>query len=108
MTRAGFPVPAGFVVTSAAYQRALAASGLGTEPARRMAEVSPDDPAALGRAAAALRRLVRTAPMPDDVGQEVLEAYHRLVGGPGRALEVAVRSSATAARRTPRVPRSLG
>ncbi|MBL7487993.1 phosphoenolpyruvate synthase [Frankia sp. AgB1.9] len=96
LTRAGFPVPAGFVVTSAAYQRALAASDLGTELARRMAEVNPDDPAGLGRAAAALRKLVRTAPMPDDVGHAVLEAYHRLIGGPGPALEVAVRSSATA------------
>jgi pyruvate,water dikinase len=95
LTRAGFPVPPGFVVTSAAYLRALAEANLAAELAGRMATVDPDDPVALAKVAADLRALVRAAPVPADVCRAVLGAYRRLAGGRGRWLRVAVRSSAT-------------
>jgi pyruvate,water dikinase len=70
---AGFPVPDGFVLTTAAYELAAAAAG-----------ADPRDPAA------AAERL-RTSAVPDDVAAAALAAYAALGGGP-----VAVRSSATA------------
>jgi phosphohistidine swiveling domain-containing protein len=70
---AGFPVPDGFVVTTAAYVLAAQA-----------ASVDPADPLA------AAERL-RTSEMPAPIAATALEAYRALGGGP-----VAVRSSATA------------
>ncbi|OHV32323.1 phosphoenolpyruvate synthase [Pseudofrankia sp. EUN1h] len=96
LTQAGFPVPSGFVVTSAAYLRALAEGGLATELARRAAEVDPDDTAGLAAEAADLRARVRAVPVPGDIRRAVLGAYHELGGGGGRPMLVAVRSSATA------------
>ena len=68
---AGFPVPNGFVLTTAAYERT----------ATRLDPAHPDETA----------YRLRTAKLPAPVAGEVLDAYHRLGGGP-----VAVRSSATA------------
>jgi len=89
MTRAGLPVPPGFVVTAAAFHEAMA-------PVRaRLSElwgrVDPDDPASRARVTAQLRACVREVPVPERLRARVLEAYHQL--GAGRA--VAVRSSAT-------------
>src|SRR5690349_5802582 len=71
---AGFPVPGGFCVTTAAYARAAG-------------EVSALDPAGA-------RDLLRSRPLPDDVAAAVTAAYRALGGG--AAVPVAVRSSATA------------
>lgn len=67
LTRAGFAVPRGFVVTTEAYRRATA------------------------RLAAPTSAQVATLPVPEDVADAVLAGYERLGTGP-----VAVRSSATA------------
>ena len=78
---AGFPVPPGAVVTTDAYRRALAASGLaGSVAAVRTA----DD-------AARVRTAIEEAAVPPDVAAAVVDAYRDLGEGP-----VAVRSSATA------------
>ncbi|HEY7199315.1 MAG TPA: PEP/pyruvate-binding domain-containing protein, partial [Candidatus Dormibacteraeota bacterium] len=73
LTRAGFSVPDGFILTTEAY--ALAA---------RAARLDPRDPGA------GAERL-RTSAVPDAVAAAAREAYAALGGGP-----VAVRSSATA------------
>jgi len=73
LTRAGFPVPDGFIVTTQAYVDAARAAG-----------VDPHDP---GEAAERLRR----SAVPDAIATAATEAYAALGGGP-----VAVRSSATA------------
>src|SRR5499426_633792 len=70
---AGFPVPDGFVLTTAAYAIAAQAAG-----------VDPRDPAG------AAERL-RTAPVPGVIVATARDAYAAMGGGP-----VAVRSSATA------------
>ncbi|WP_344091192.1 PEP/pyruvate-binding domain-containing protein [Microbacterium deminutum] len=74
LVRAGFAVPDGFVVTTAAYESALA----------RIPPPSSAD-------AAGSRDAVSGAVLPDDVRDAILAAYERLGGG-----AVAVRSSATA------------
>ncbi len=83
LVRAGFPVPPGFVVTTAAYARFVAANGLAGVIARA--------DAALSAPGAAIRAAFEAAPIPGDLARDVLVAYATLGGGP-----VAVRSSATA------------
>ena len=92
MTRAGFPVPPGFVVTAEAYLHALDIAGVRDALRDHVVGLDVDDPDALRQASAELQAMVRDAGMPDDVRRAVVAAYQRL-GGDTR---VAVRSSATA------------
>lgn len=89
MTRAGLPVPPGFVITAAAFQEAMA-----PVRARLRAlwkQVDPDDPASLARVTQQLREQVLRAPVPERLRAVILEAYRQL----GADRDVAVRSSAT-------------
>lgn len=96
MTRAGLPVPPGFVVTVEAFHRFREATGLDREAKRRLADLDVDDPEALGEVAAALQDAVRRGKVPEDVRREIEEAYRELSSREGvEDLPVAVRSSAT-------------
>jgi pyruvate,water dikinase len=90
MTRAGLPVPEGFVVTSRAFLAALESAGVRQELADRFLAVDPDDVAGLARAAEAMRALVTRAPLPSALEAAIVDAYRRL-----GSTAVAVRSSAT-------------
>jgi pyruvate,water dikinase len=92
LTRAGLPVPSGFVVTAHAYLDSLDRSGLREEidaafRAALAVSQTPELPAACDR----IQALVHKAGVADDVRAEIEAAYHQL----GDAAEVAVRSSAT-------------
>ncbi|NVJ07278.1 phosphoenolpyruvate synthase [Myxococcus sp. AM001] len=89
MTRAGLPVPPGFVITAAAFQEAMAP--VRARLSALWAQVDPDDPASLTQVTQQLRAQVRSAPVPERLRASILEAYQQL--GADRA--VAVRSSAT-------------
>ncbi len=82
LIRAGLPVPPGFVVTTVAYDRFVAANGLAAVIDRTLSE---------HRGGAPIREAFMAAPIPSDIEEAVLAAYQRLGLGP-----VAVRSSATA------------
>ncbi len=77
LARAGFPVPPGFLITTAGYDDYVAATGIGAQLA-----AAPDGAAA---------RALFEAPIPADLADEIRAAYRELGQGP-----VAVRSSATA------------
>jgi len=97
MTRAGLPVPPGFVVTVDAFAEFLAHSGLVEELQRRVAAVNVDDTAALQAAAEDIQGRVRTTPIPLDVRKRIVDAYRTLSRRLGvESPFVAVRSSATA------------
>lgn len=97
MTRAGLPVPPGFVVTVDAYRRFEQASGIGDEVTKRLAHLNVNDPTQLHSVAATLQDLIRHAPMPDDVRAAIDDAYAELSQRQVADQEyVAVRSSATA------------
>ncbi|HEX2037934.1 MAG TPA: PEP/pyruvate-binding domain-containing protein, partial [Chloroflexota bacterium] len=87
LLRAGFPVPPGFVLTTAAYDRFLAETGMHQPLSAALASPSGLD----AGAAAALRQEFVPAAVPDDVAGALFAAYRALGGG-----AVAVRSSATA------------
>jgi pyruvate,water dikinase len=94
LSRAGLPVPPGFVLTAAAYLAAMSEAGVRDELAKRFAALrdTAGDPAALASGAKELRSTVRNAGIPEGLRAEILAAYHRL----GATTPVAVRSSATA------------
>lgn len=96
MTRAGLPVPPGFVVTVEALQTFYRESRLAGETAALLARLDVDDPAALQVAAEALQATVREAGVPAEVRAAITEAYGELARRTGvEAPLVAVRSSAT-------------
>jgi pyruvate,water dikinase len=91
LTRAGLPVPAGFVVEADAYLQAMEQGGVRAELREAAAHLDTTDPIALEESSARLKSLVRKAGMPVATRQQILDAYHGL----GDSVSVAVRSSAT-------------
>ncbi|MBI2436154.1 MAG: hypothetical protein HYV41_00180 [Candidatus Magasanikbacteria bacterium] len=106
MTQAGIPVPPGFVILADAFDRFVEEAGIKQEIDARIAEVSPGDVNSVDRVSNILRDVIRDAVMPDDLAQEILEAFDQLAGNTPLAplkggestpeFFVAVRSSATA------------
>jgi pyruvate,water dikinase len=92
LTRAGLPVPPGFVVTADVFQAALGEAGVRDEVARIAAAADADNAGELADAAERLRLLVAKAAVPAPARAAVLAAYADL----GENVPVAVRSSATA------------
>ncbi|HUX42776.1 MAG TPA: PEP/pyruvate-binding domain-containing protein [Rectinemataceae bacterium] len=91
LTRNGFSVPSGFVVTTAAYESGLMREGLGDKVERLGAGFDPEDAAGAARVAASIREAITQAPLPGALREEILAAYRGLGAG-----AVAVRSSSTA------------
>ena len=91
LTRAGLPVPPGFIVAADAYFGFLRASGLQPQIEQRLAGLDVGDNAALQRTADEIKQAMIDAPMPAGTASEIERAYERMGGG-----HVAVRSSATA------------
>lgn len=87
----GFPVPPGFVATTAAYEAIVAANGLDAVVTTELRTVHPTDPDSLERASALIRAAFEAATVPVDIVAAIRTALATLGDGP-----VAVRSSATA------------
>ncbi len=89
------PVPPGFAVSTAAFEAFLAAEGLGERVAARLADLDPDDVAAVELACAEVALEMRRTPVPEEVAEEVARRYGQLATQTGkRQPPVAVRSSA--------------
>ncbi len=92
----GVRVPNGFAVTAEAYRVTLTDAGV-WEPLQAALEgLNTEDVGDLARRGAAARSLVYSAPLPDNLRSEILDAYAQLCEEYGEDLSVAVRSSATA------------
>jgi len=91
LTRAGIPVPPGFVVTADTYFRFIDHSGL--EPAIRKELFGLDvhNSRDLNERASRIRARLMEAPVPAHIAEAIRKGYRELGQGP-----VAVRSSATA------------
>jgi pyruvate,water dikinase len=90
LARAGFPVPPGFCVTTAAYERAAAGAALAPVLAA-LDDAASLSPERLSSLAAQARSALLAAPIPSEVEASIRAAYATLGDIP-----VAVRSSATA------------
>jgi len=91
---AGVRVPNGFAITADGYRHFLRASGLEAEIAAAVRGLPTSDLVALAACGLAIRQKITGAAMPADLEQEIFAAYEQL--GEGMAVDVAVRSSATA------------
>ena len=91
LTRAGFPVPRGFIIPTDAYRAFLSANGLRDTIEIPIRGLLAEDASGLERASERIRRAFSTASMPNEPAQAIVAAYESLKDSP-----VAVRSSATA------------
>jgi len=91
LTRAGLPVPPGFVVTAEAYFQFLRESAIEEGVTRLLAGLDATDRALLQRVSDDIKQLIGAASVPSDISTEIARARRQMSPGP-----VAVRSSATA------------
>ncbi len=96
LLHAGLRVPAGFALTTHAYECFLERGGIRWTIQHTLAAVDPEDTAGLEAASGRVRRLIEETPLPAEVEAEVLTSYadlarHCRTPDP----PVAVRSSAT-------------
>lgn len=94
LSRAGLPVPPGFVLTTAAYDAFVASNGIGGGIVKLASLPRDGEPDAYESAAEKIRALFAGGEVPEGVAQEIRASYRKLDEG-GEAA-VAVRSSATA------------
>jgi pyruvate,water dikinase len=91
LTTANFPVPSGFVLTTAAYDIFMQTHDLQPQIISLANTVSVTEPQSGERAATQIKQLVGEHEIPEEIATELVAAWRDLGGGP-----VAVRSSATA------------
>lgn len=91
---AGFAVPLGFCVNAEGYRRFSEASQLDSRIGALLVSANPEDRPALIGIATEAQAIVASAALPDDLREQVAEAYDELVAMSG--LACAVRSSAVA------------
>jgi rifampicin phosphotransferase len=92
LSSAGFKVPAGFTMTTAAYGEFVGDSGLDRQVGAILSEIDYDDPAQLEACSTRIRAAITTATIAPALAQEIRHAYAAL----GDQVYVAVRSSGTA------------
>jgi pyruvate, water dikinase len=93
MARAGLPIPEGFVVTTEAYNMALAESGVDKLIEKELANLDYSDNEAVKQVSTFIRSTIESIEMPSSLEKQITEFYEKLC--PGNE-PVAVRSSATA------------
>ena len=91
LVQAGFPVPGGFIVTTAGYDAFVTGAGLAGWMAGEVAAIDAGDPESLNALSERIRARFRESAMPPALAETIRAAYAAL-GQP----KVAVRSSATA------------
>jgi pyruvate,water dikinase len=89
---AGLSVPAGFCVTTDAFQRIMAEAMSIHGGLDRLSRLTPDDREAIRALSAEIRRTIEAIAIPDDLSAAITRALARL----GLQTAFAVRSSATA------------
>lgn len=97
LTRAGFPVPPGFIITADAYFDYIKKTGLDKKIAKELDGLDFENSKDLQARAEKVSKMVTDTPLPDSLKKEIISAYHKLEKDThSEKLYVAVRSSATA------------
>ena len=92
----GVKVPNGFAITAEAYRYFIQEAQLDQRIRALLSDLDTHDIANLSHRGRAVRQAILSATLPPDLEQRILKAYHHLQGDTEIALDVAVRSSATA------------
>ncbi len=96
MTKAGFPVPNGFIVTSEAYYAFLEENNLRDKIAVILNNLDVNNAKELEQASTKVRNIIEHSPVPNEVAKQIFKAYFQLDKSIWKNPLVAVRSSATA------------
>jgi len=91
MTKAGFPVPKGFAVTTYAYDQFVEENALNTFLKDSINNLDVHNPKELERVAESIQRKIERGNIPEEIVKDVFDAYKK-----DKLNLVAVRSSATA------------
>jgi pyruvate, water dikinase len=91
MTKAGIPVPFGFVILASAFERFIEETDIDIEIDAQLKKVNHQNINSVEEASEAIRGLISKAEMPKDIAKLIQEQFKKL-----KAKYVAVRSSATA------------
>jgi len=78
MFNARFPVPPAFVITTKAYYHFIESSGIKEKIFEILDKIDVDSTYDLEESADKIRRLIIQAEMPDDLANEIIEAYENL------------------------------
>lgn len=92
----GIRVPNGFAVTAEAYRHFLQTHGLEAVIRETLAGLDTHDLAGLAERGRRIREAILSRPLPDDLRDEIAQAYAALCREFGPDTDTAVRSSATA------------
>jgi len=96
LTQAGLPVPSGFCVTSAAYQKFILLSGLDILINNALTAIHLDDFEDIKCKSALIQASILSAPILPEIMDEVTACYQQLLHQASQEIPLAVRSSATA------------
>ena len=97
LTQAGIPVPPGFVITSATYQKFMDETGITQEIMDILDAIDVNNNKELQQSAKNIKKIITETPIPDEISSLFIEAYNALCHRIGKDNAfVAVRSSATA------------
>ncbi len=78
MTKAGFPVPPGFIITSKAYYHFLDQNNLRPKIKKLLIDLNPNDSRQLQSASQQVKKLVKSYPIPKDVAAKITQYYLEL------------------------------
>ncbi len=92
MTKAGFPVPQGFCITTWAYRTFLQNIEEMDGMLDQLDKIKPDDLEKISKLGKSIREDINSVPMPEDIKFAILKSWD----GAGKEKAYAVRSSATA------------
>ena len=92
----GIKVPNGFAVTAEAYRHVLQVGGLAQTIRHLLSDLDTRDLKNLAERGRRVREAILTISLPQDLQQEITQAYATLCAEYGPETDVAVRSSATA------------
>jgi pyruvate, water dikinase len=97
LTKAGFPVPPGYIITADAYFDYLKKAGLEAKIRKVLEGLDFEDTKELQKRAEECSKLIMDSPLPKELEKEIVDHYHALEAQTStKKLYVAVRSSATA------------
>lgn len=96
MTKAGFPVPPGFIVTAQAYRHFLDVTHIRSKIESALHGLDVSNSKNLEEASKKIITLMTRSEFPKEIAHEIIAAYFRLDEGLLKHACVAVRSSATA------------
>ena len=92
----GINVPSGFAITAYAYKYMIEKEGIDVKIKDILSDLNTHDVHNLAERGQKIREIIRNAPIPPELEEEIRRHYREMENRYGQNVDVAVRSSATA------------